>query len=89
MLNMKVNAGVEYSLPLFLSLTLDGGKWSASCPNVFNSGASASYYPLNKRLGGPQSQLGAFEKRKYVSPPIHKWNDSSVVQQFYHSLCSV
>jgi hypothetical protein len=40
----------RYSSYSYLTLALDGGKWSASCP-----GCTFPQYPLARRLGGPQS----------------------------------
>lgn len=68
MLAMKGFARVEICLHLFLSLTLDGGKWSASCPSCFISSASAPFYALNKRLGEPQGQSRGFGEEKICSP---------------------
>jgi hypothetical protein len=47
---MKVYWGVEVELHLFLASALDGGEWSASSPGP--------WYPLGRRLGGPQSRSG-------------------------------
>jgi hypothetical protein len=45
--------------PLILTLALEGGEWSASRPGRFTHATGAGY-PLNRRLGGPQSRFGHF-----------------------------
>jgi len=40
---MKTYGAVEVKLHTFLTLELDGGEWSASCP--------AHWYPVDKMLG--------------------------------------
>jgi hypothetical protein len=54
---MKAYGGVEVQLHAFLTLALDGGERLASRPDRFNSRARAPV-PLDRRLGGPQSQSG-------------------------------
>jgi hypothetical protein len=41
----------------FLTSALGGGKWSASQPTRFSPRGKCRRYPLDKRLGGPQSQM--------------------------------
>jgi hypothetical protein len=52
---MKALGRVEVYLQLFISLAVDGDKRSVSFPSHFTYSASAPFYPVNKRLGGPQS----------------------------------
>jgi hypothetical protein len=44
-------------------LALDGSEWSASCPGHFIQG-KRPWYPLDRRLGGPQSWSGCGRKEK-------------------------
>jgi hypothetical protein len=44
--------------PPFLTSALDGGEWSASRPCRFTPGERAPWYPLDRRLVGPQSCSG-------------------------------
>jgi hypothetical protein len=50
----------EVQLRPFVTLALDRGKWSASCPDRFTPGERATPYPLNMRLGGPQNRSRRF-----------------------------
>jgi hypothetical protein len=56
---MKAYGGVGYSSTHSLTLALDGGEWSASRPQV-----KSPCYPLDRRLGGPQSHSGRGGKEK-------------------------
>ena len=38
---MKVYGGVELQIRAFLSLAVNGGEWSASCPRYITHGVSA------------------------------------------------
>jgi hypothetical protein len=42
----------------FLTLALDGGEWSASCPVSVLPPGKGPQSPLDRRLGGPQSWSG-------------------------------
>jgi hypothetical protein len=48
-------------VPTFLTLALDRSKWSASHPAALALG-NRSRYPLDRRLGRPQSQSGHWSK---------------------------
>jgi hypothetical protein len=48
----------KYSSYSFLTSALDGGEWSASRPSRALPRGKDPWYPLNRRLGGPQSQSG-------------------------------
>jgi hypothetical protein len=50
--------GRRYSSHSFLTSTLAGGEQSASLPGRALAREKNSRYPLNRRLGGPQSQSG-------------------------------
>jgi hypothetical protein len=47
-----------YSSYSFLTSTLDGGEWSASRPGRALPRGKDPRYPLDRRLGGPQSRSG-------------------------------
>jgi hypothetical protein len=51
---MKTYGGVVVQTHVFLTSALVGGEWSTSCPNHFTTEERARY-PLDRRLGGPQS----------------------------------
>ena len=53
-----------YSSTLSLTLALDKGGWSGLRPGRFTPGKT--WYPLYRRLGGPQGQSGPVRK---ISPP--------------------
>jgi hypothetical protein len=53
---MKAYGGVNVWIHIFLTLVLVGGEWSASRPSRFTPGERAPRYPLDRRLGGPQSR---------------------------------
>jgi hypothetical protein len=61
----------EELLQSFLTLVLDGGKWLTSCSSSFTPGKETQY-PLNRRLGGPQSWPGQFLKREKKKTSYHK-----------------
>jgi hypothetical protein len=47
-----------YSSYSFLTSALDGGEWSASHPGCALPPGKEPRYPLDRRLGGPQSRSG-------------------------------
>jgi hypothetical protein len=55
-----------------LTSALDGGEWSASHPGRFNPRGKCPWYPLNRRLGGPQrrSRRGYEEKNSQPLPGL-------------------
>jgi hypothetical protein len=53
----------------FLTSALSGSEWLTSCPGYFTPGKECRY-PLNRRLGGPQSQSGCFEEEKNLLPVL-------------------
>jgi hypothetical protein len=66
---MKAYWGVEvYHLALF-DLGTEGGEWSASRPGRFTPRERAPFYPLDRRLGGPQSRSGRGGEEKNSQPP--------------------
>jgi hypothetical protein len=54
-------------LHVILNSVLDIGEWSASWPSHFTMGKE-QWYPLERRLGGPQSQSGHGSKEKNSQP---------------------
>jgi len=66
---------VEFSFTLSLTLSLDG-RWSMPHPNCFTPG-KVTWYPLYRRLGGPQGQSGQVWK---LSPP--PWSDQPIVSHY-------
>jgi hypothetical protein len=50
--------------PPFITLALDGGELSASCPCCFTPGDRASFSPLDRRLSGCQSWSGCYGEEK-------------------------
>jgi hypothetical protein len=63
---MKAYGGNEYIALLFLTSALVGGEWSASRLRRFTPGESR--YPLDMRLGGPQSQSERRREKKILDP---------------------
>jgi hypothetical protein len=62
---MKTYGGVEVEFHAFLTTSLDGGELSASRPPrpLYSQGRSR-WYPLDRRLGGPQSRSGRGDEEK-------------------------
>jgi hypothetical protein len=58
-----------YSSTHSLTLVLDGGKWSASRPGRSTSQGESPWYPLDRRLGGPQSRSRRGDEEKNSQPP--------------------
>jgi hypothetical protein len=56
----------EGTVPPFLTATLDGAEWSASCSGCFAPGETCSGSLLDRKLGGPRSGLDAVEKIKIL-----------------------
>jgi hypothetical protein len=52
---MKAYGIVDVWIHNFLISALDGGEWSAQRPGHFNLWGKSPQYPLDRRLGGPQS----------------------------------
>jgi hypothetical protein len=59
---------------MFISLALDGGECSASCPGHFNPQGKSPQYPFERRLEGPRTALDAVAKRK--NPGSHLAHNS-------------
>jgi len=54
--------------PYILNPALDGSGWSASRPGPFTPGGNNPHYPLDRRLGGPQSRSGRGGEEKKSQP---------------------
>jgi hypothetical protein len=65
---MKAYWGAEVYLHAFLSSALDGGEWSALRPGRFTPREMAPCFPLNRRVGGPQSRSGRGGVKKNSQP---------------------
>jgi hypothetical protein len=52
--------GLEVQLYSFSTFVLVGGEWSTTC----STSGKETQYPLNSRLGGPQSRSGHFREQK-------------------------
>jgi hypothetical protein len=64
---MKAYVEVIVYIDIFETSALTRGEWSASRPGRYTSG-ERSQYPLDKRLGGPQSRCGRREEEKILGP---------------------
>jgi hypothetical protein len=60
----------RYSSTHSLTSVLDGCEWSASRPGRFTHRKNSPWYPLDRRLGGPQSQSGRGGEEKKSHPLI-------------------
>jgi hypothetical protein len=78
---MKTYGGMEVQFHAVLTLVLDGGEWSASCPSPFTPGERGPHYPLDRRLGGPRAGLNVVAKRR-IFAPCQELNPS-------HPACSI
>jgi hypothetical protein len=64
---MKVYVGMDSQIHIFLTSALAGGEWSASCPYRFTPRESPQY-PLDWRLGEPQSWSERRGEQKILNP---------------------
>jgi hypothetical protein len=73
---------VEWSYSSTYSLTsvLDGDEWSASLPGRFIPRVKSPLYPLDRRLGGPQSRSGRGGEGKNSQPCRESNTDHPIVQ---------
>jgi hypothetical protein len=51
-----------------LTSALDGGEWSASLPGRFTPQGKSLCYPLDRRLGVPQSRSGRHGEENKSQP---------------------
>jgi hypothetical protein len=70
----------RYSSYSFTTSVLDGGEWSASRPGRALPPGKGPRYPLDRRLGGPQSRSGHRGYRKILCPRPGSNLDRPVVQ---------
>jgi hypothetical protein len=63
---MKAYGGVDVQIHIFLTSALIGGKWSASRIGRFTPRGNSPRYPLDRRLGGPQSRSGRRGEEKIL-----------------------
>jgi hypothetical protein len=68
-----------------LTSALDGGEWSASRPGRFTQG-KRPWYPLDRRLGGPQSrpESGGKEKNSQPQPELEPPDHPAHSPALYH-----
>jgi hypothetical protein len=52
---------------IFLTSELAGAEWSVSRPGRFTPGEGSPRYPLDRRLGEPQSRSGRSEEEKILN----------------------
>ena len=64
---MKAYQGAQLKLHPLLTLALDVGELSASCPCFFTP-TEKPHQPMNRRLGRPHSQSEQIRKEKNVLP---------------------
>jgi hypothetical protein len=64
---MKAYGGVHVYIHIFLTSSLVGGEWSASRPAALPPGSSP-WYPLYRKLCGPQSRSERREEDKILDP---------------------
>jgi hypothetical protein len=64
---MKAYEGVDIQSDIFLTSALVG-EWSASRPGRFTLGEKRRWYPLDRRLGEPQSRSGRRGEEKILDP---------------------
>jgi hypothetical protein len=63
------SVGVKVYLHTLLTLALDGGEQSTSCPSHFTSRKEPRYL-LNRRLSGPEAVCMVLEKTKSLAPTM-------------------
>jgi hypothetical protein len=80
---------------------IDEGEWSTSCSSCFTPGTEL-WYPLNRRLGGPQSQsehsgedknfLPCWDYHSLIKPKLNFqdkfWCTTSSLSHHEYSFCS-
>jgi hypothetical protein len=59
---------MEVQLQSFLTSAIDGGEWSASRTSRFTPRGKNPLYPLDRKLGGPQSRSGHGGEEKDFQP---------------------
>jgi hypothetical protein len=74
---MKTYGGVDVWIHIFLTSALRG-EWSDSRPGRFTHWGNSPWYPLDRRLGRPQSRSGRRGENSW--PYLDSNSDPSVVQ---------
>jgi hypothetical protein len=64
---MTAYGGLEGVATPYLTSALDGGEWLASRLGRFTP-RNSLWYPLNRRLGGPQNRSGRYGLEKNLMP---------------------
>jgi hypothetical protein len=75
---------MRYSSYSFTTLALDGGERSASHPVALYTWGEDPRYPLDRRLGGPQSQSGSrrLEEKSFAFAGDRTWIIQSVARHY-------
>jgi hypothetical protein len=63
---METFGGADVYIHVFLTSALVTGEWSASQPGCFTPLGKSPRCPLDRRLGGPQSQSGKRGEEKIL-----------------------
>jgi hypothetical protein len=63
---MKAYEEVDVYIHIFLTSALAKGEWSASRPGRLTPQGKSSRFPLDRRLGAPQSRSGGREEEKIL-----------------------
>jgi hypothetical protein len=64
----KAYGGVDVKIHVFWISALDAGDWTASRSGLITPGERAPRYPLDRKLGGPQSRSGQCGEEKILDP---------------------
>jgi hypothetical protein len=75
---VKAYGGVQFELHSFYTWPLDGAEWLDSHIARFTTHGRNKWYPLNRRLGGPQSQTVLFGEGKNLLPLTLLWQISTL-----------
>jgi len=65
---MKTYWEMDIQCHTFLDSELEEDEWSASHPDCFTPQGKSPWYPLDRRLGGPQSQSRCSGEEKNSQP---------------------
>jgi hypothetical protein len=81
---METYRGNGGTVPHILDIALDGGKWSVSfTPRTLYPQGKNPWYPLDRRLGGPQSRSGrGGEKNSQPLPALEPPIFQPVAQRY-------
>jgi hypothetical protein len=76
----------RYTSTHSLTSALDGGEWSPLHPGRFTPQGKSPWYPLDRRLGGPQSRSGRRGEEKIPSPRRESNPMTPIFQPVAHRL---